>query len=328
MAKNDPKPTSPAPPLKDPITPEVVARVIRKAIMPGDDYRTEVVDLLNRHFLDATMSFFRQVVNAKLEGEKIGVECIDWYKDFIMGDLPPKERAVNAGINPKTVHNIYGSSGKKILIQAADDNYQSIKNLINGLVEENEGTDLMLTIKFNHVSVDLDINESMVVINTLAVKRAAMRGGFWSAFGKRAEKPLMLTLCYIHGVPSKNYSAVQKSSDKVDGVVREVDFFLMGNDRYKCEMKLMGKGNPESADAVVARGSKVFVADTMSKKNKEQMDNRDVEWVELRAEDGWKRFGLVLENLGVPHKEYKGNLEKDIDGFIKKAMAYKPKLKS
>jgi len=317
MAKSKVK-VEPKPEEKDPITPELVARVIRKAIMPGDDYRTEVVDLINRQFLHIAMSFFREVVDAKLKGEKIGV---DWYKDIIMGDLPPKKRAVNAGINPKTVQNIYGSERREIMIQAADDNYQSIKNLIKGLIEENEGVNLMLTIKLNKVSVDLDINESMVVINTLAVKRAAMTGGFWSAFGKRAEKPLMLTLCYIHGVPSQNYSAVQKSSDKVDGVVREVDFFLISDKRYKCEMKLMGKGNPESADAVVARGSKVFVADTMSDKNKKQMDNRKVEWVELRAEDGWKRFGHALKNLNIPYEEYKGKLEEDIDGFIEKAMA-------
>ncbi|MBQ8839233.1 MAG: hypothetical protein IJ005_07940 [Bacteroidales bacterium] len=35
---------------------------------------------------------------------------------------------------------------------------------------------------------------------------------------------------------------------------QRVDFFLKNNDReYKCEVKLMGQGNPESADAIITR---------------------------------------------------------------------------
>lgn len=38
----------------------------------------------------------------------------------------------------------------------------------------------------------------------------------------------------------------------------------------------MGKGNPESADAVIARDSKVFVADKLSDLNKKQLDTLKV----------------------------------------------------
>ena len=38
--------------------------------------------------------------------------------------------------------------------------------------------------------------------------------------------------------------------------------------RHRCEVKLMGRGNPESADAVHARSSQVFVADKLSDLNK------------------------------------------------------------
>ena len=70
--------------------------------------------------------------------------------------------------------------------------YQSIENLVN---DENDFQDINLTLKFNGVSVDLNVSESLIVINTLAVKRAALRGGLWSTVGKRVEKPLMQTLC-------------------------------------------------------------------------------------------------------------------------------------
>ncbi len=42
----------------------------------------------------------------------------------------------------------------------------------------------------------------------------------------------------------------------------------------------MGKGNPESADVVMARGSKVLVADKPAKQNKSQLERLDVEWID------------------------------------------------
>lgn len=74
----------------------------------------------------------------------------------------------------------------------------------------------------------------------------------------------------------------------------------------------MGKGNPESADAVIARDSKVFIADKLSTTNKLQLDSRDVYWVELRDTDGYKRFRKVLEDLQIPHKNYSGNVDQDL----------------
>jgi hypothetical protein len=74
----------------------------------------------------------------------------------------------------------------------------------------------------------------------------------------------------------------------------------------------MGKGNPESADAIIARDSNVFVADTLSQQNKNQCDQLGVYWVALRDKDGYKRFRLALEKLGIPHKNYEGNLDSDL----------------
>lgn len=56
---------------------------------------------------------------------------------------------------------------------------------------------------------------------------------------------------------------------------------------YCCEVKLMGKGNPESADAVIARDNRVFVADKLSDLNKSQLTSLGLEWVELRDTNGY-----------------------------------------
>ncbi|OQX27184.1 MAG: hypothetical protein BWK80_06575 [Desulfobacteraceae bacterium IS3] len=78
----------------------------------------------------------------------------------------------------------------------------------------------------------------------------------------------------------------------------------------------MGRGNPESADAVIARDSKVFVADKLSDTNKAQLNSLKVEWVELRNEIGYKRFKDVLENLKIPHRDFSGNLDSRIDNIL------------
>ena len=85
---------------------------------------------------------------------------------------------------------------------------------------------------------------------------------------------------------------------------------------YCCEVKLMGKGNPESADVVIARDSAVFIADKLSDLNKEQLDGLGVEWVELRDKDGYKRFGEVLKSLSIPCKPYRGNVQKALDKIL------------
>lgn len=174
-----------------------------------------------------------------------------------------------------------------------------------------------MTIKFKGVSIDLNVSESLIVINTLAVKRAALRGGLWSTAGKCAEKYLMLTLCKLYQVPERNYDATHFVKDRDKKVDREIDFYLLnGTTRYLCEVKLMGKGNPESADAIIARDSNVFVADTLSQQNKNQCDSLGISWVALRDKNGYERFVLALDKLGIPFVDYDGDLDEDIPRIL------------
>jgi len=162
-------------------------------------------------------------------------------------------------------------------------------------------------------------------MNMLAVKRAALRGGAWATAGKKVEKPLMLTLCKLYQVADENYAVKLKGTNKeVDETTfkREIDFYFMsGDNQYKCEVKLMGKGNPESADAVIARDSRVFIADKLSDLNKRQLNSRKVDWVELRSENGFQKFAEVLDTLKISHGEMlevsEENLENIFDGIMK-----------
>ena len=143
----------------------------------------------------------------------------------------------------------------------------------------------------------------------------------WSAAGKRAEKYLMLTLCKLYQVDERYYNAEHFVRNKALDVDREVDFYLKsGGNEYKCEVKLMGKGNPESADAIIARDSDVFVADTLSEQNKRQCEKLGVCWVACREQEGFRRFRLALEKYAIPYTDYSGNLDEDLPKILDELM--------
>lgn len=292
------------------LTDQVAKNIIRK-LLRGDDYRIEVVTLINAQFLQFAIDFFKKIVEAKLQSKSI---TSDWYKDaFLNPSLSASEIAINSGLNKKTIHNMFNSSTKEIIIDASNEHYDTLYKSIQELVKTEHELELTLTIKLKGVSVDLNVSESLIVINTLAVKRAELRGGLWSTAGKRVEHPLMLTLCKIYSVSEENYKAKFKK-DGSKGFDREIDFYLLKDGKeLSCEVKLMGRGNPESADAVIARASTVFIADKLSQQNKNQLDHLKINWIELRTQDGYKRFKKTLDNLKIPHKDYKGNLDKDLD---------------
>lgn len=295
------------------LTDEVTKNIVRKLIL-GEDYRIEIVTLINAEFLQFAIDFFKQIVDAKFQNKDIS---IDWYKvAFLNHDLPKEEIAINSGLNLKTIHNMFNSTKREIVIDASIEHYDTLYKSIQELVNDDKTIDLTITIKFNGVAIDLGISESLIVINTLAVKRAQLRGGLWSTAGKKVENPLMVTLCEIYSVDKTNYRSVFQR-DLTRDFDREIDFYLLKDEQeYLCEVKLMGSGNPESADAVIARATNVFVADKLSDQNKNQLNSLGINWVEMRSVNGYERFKMILEKLNIPHSPFSGNINKKLDEIL------------
>ena len=292
------------------VTGAVIKNIIRK-LLTGQDYRSEIVTLLDAEFLQYVVDFFKRVAWAKLDNKDV---TVDWYKkEFLCSDsFSPQEVAIHSGLNKKTITNMYNSGRKQIVLDASAEHYHALYDAINNLTEQ-DGIDVALTIKFRDVSVDLNINESLIVINTLAVKRSALSGGLWSTAGKQVEKPLMATLCALFKVPQKYYDQGNLPDSQ-----RESDFYLFDDtgEGFPCEVKLMGKGNPESADAVYARNSRVLVANTLSDLNKKQMDENGIFWVELKNIDDYKRFEHALNALSIPCKPFVGDIQGALDKIL------------
>lgn len=275
---------------------DMVATIIRRAVS-GRDHRDIVIDMLDAAFVSDVISFFEQVVYAKVRDTSI---TQDWYRDHFLDEAMNKgEFAVNGGLNMKTIQNKHKSTTRQIVIDETLKHYDKFLELVDSLSDDSINVDLSIT--FRDVTVHLNLNESLLVINALAVRRAALRGGFWSTAGKQVEGPLMEVLCRVFGVDERHFT----KSLADDSSLREVDYYLLPPDgsKVKCEVKLMGTGNPESADAVVARGSKVFVASTLSQTNKTQLDSRGVLWTQLQEPNGFIRFRETLRALRIPYSE-------------------------
>lgn len=65
----------------------------------------------------------------------------------------------------------------------------------------------------------------------------------------------------------------------------------------------MGRGNPESADAVIARDTQIFIADTLSEQNKHQLEALGIKYIELKNNNQIiKDFKNILSYLNIPFK--------------------------
>lgn len=280
----------------------IIQSVVAK-LLQGDDYREEVINAINLEFLDFALDFFKAILEAKMQDYALNLE---WYKTHFINNvkLKPDEAAIYAGMNKKTISNIYGSATKEVVLNVANANIDYLESLLTSLGDSSDNIGITLKITYKNIAVELNLSESLLVINALATKKIALRGGAWSSIGKRVEKPLMLTLCEKCGVKQEFINAEVFSKNKDLDFDREVDFKLYNVDKskeYRVEVKLMGKGNPESADAVIARDSHIFIADTLSEQNKKQLKALGIEFLELKNNERiLLDFMNILKNLQIP----------------------------
>ncbi|MDY5949744.1 MAG: CfrBI family restriction endonuclease [Helicobacter sp.] len=283
----------------------IIQSVVAK-LLQGDDYREEVINAINLEFLDFALDFFKAILEAKMQDYALNLE---WYKTHFINNanIKPDEAAIYAGMNKKTISNIYGSATKEVVLNVANANIDYLESLLTSLGDSSDNIGITLKITYKNIAIELNLSESLLVINALATKKIALRGGAWSSIGKRVEKPLMLTLCERCGVKQEFINAEVFSKNKALDFDREVDFKLYNVDKskeYRVEVKLMGKGNPESADAVIARDSHIFIADTLSEQNKKQLKALGIEFLELKNNERiLLDFIDILERLQIPCKK-------------------------
>ena len=260
---------------------------------------------------------------------EFGDFCISYFQDIGLGKL---EGQVVEENRYSVRHSVFNESDDYVIFEPIAQDLapppaksrlfahipiaypEDLPHAISTLLENNNPSmEFEIELLRNGVGLHMSLAESLIVVNTLAAKHAEIRGGAWSGLGKRLELPLMLTLAKLYNVPGSHYAAKGQT-----GQSREVDFHFMdrGGIAHYCEVKLMGKGNPESADSAIARDSNIFIADTLSDGNKEQFTRRNTQWIELRQPDGYKKMYRILQLLDIPCANFVGDLDSALDAII------------
>lgn len=287
--------------------------VIKRLILDGENHRRAIFQDLNRQFLAYALEFFEEIAMAKpASGDS------DWYRDiFIQHGIDKEELSVRGAVPEKTVGNIHGSQRYALVLEEAQRNVDYLRRAMAELLDGEVPDGHFLAIDRGGELVELTLEETLLVVSALAVKYGKLRGGSWSSLGKQVEAPLMETLCELFSVPSRHR--------RVPGVGEghhQTDYTLINDAAvYQCEVKLSGKGNPEGLPLAPARGAQLLVADQMSEQTKETCNKMNVQWVELAAPEGWKRFGQVLVAFQIPHEKRETVSLDELDATLEQVLA-------
>lgn len=286
-----------------------------KILISGSDVNPELNRYLTEQLRNVAWQIFRDAGKAKFVGGKIDAA---WLQGFIQRHVPNSGHGKSAVSRDRFLPASsdvmdYGEASAKPI---------TVPNMGSEVVDRLYGDlpdiGMSITVKYNRVSLELTQTEGHIVVGLLGEVLLQARDIMTSGLGKKLELPLMLTLAKLYQVPFRHYAGKGLS-----GEGRDVDFHFIdpSEKRYRCEVKLMGKGNPESADAVVARDTDIFIADTLSSLNKEQLPQRGCYWVELRADEGYKKIFEVFTELGIPCVEFDGDLGCALDSIIPEVFA-------
>ena len=282
--------------------------VIKRLILDGENHRRAMFEGLNRQFLAYALEFFQQIAAAKP-----AADGGDWYRDiFIQHGIDKEELSARGAVPLKTVGNIRQSQRYDLVLEEARRNVEYLQKTMAALLDGDAAVGHSLAIDLGDQLVQLTLEETLLVAAALAVKYGQLRGGMWSSLGKRAEVPLMETLCEMFGVADR-----YRRAPGVGEGHHQTDYTLIKDAAlYRCEVKLTGKGNPEGLPLAPARGARLLVADQMSDQTKETCRKLNVEWVELAAPKGWTGFGTALGKFKIPHVERESLRSDELDEIL------------
>jgi len=308
----------------------VVVEQAVKSLLMGKDYREGVVHVIEDLFFNGCIEFFKRIVNKNSIEKQKRLDSLSvsephkfskylWYLDLMLNpDLDKDEIANNAGLNMKTINNWYNTTRKEVVVSASNEHYFNVLDIIKEIIEENDEFNLELSVDFKSFNVKLDLIETLNVINALATKKAGIRGGAYSSIGQKIEKPLMITLSRILKVPKENYI---RPADMEESV-RDIDFYYFKDDIIiNCEIKMMGKGNPESFDSALARNTNIYISNKISDLGKKELTKMDISWLELQNNDSIiNDFGKILQKFDIPFTPYEGDYRDILDEVLNKVL--------
>ena len=294
---------------------DMTRHVIRELLTDGGNHRLAVFQAINRTFIRYSLDFLQKATESKsqwVDSDIAEIAESDWYVEFLRSQFTDMDEAEIIGAIPKkTIENIYSGKRKALVRSALEAN---IEHLIEAFEEARalHGPSEVATVTVD--GIEFTAAQSMLLMNSLAVKRQQINGGFWSAVGNAVEVPLLKSLCRLYEIDEQYHRGGLKKDNR-----HQVDYMLRRSGvEYRCEVKLNGRGNPESVTAAIARDPRIVLADHISEQNREKLNSADISWVDFSDNGGFFRFGIALEKFNIPHREAPdlSNLDNILDRIL------------
>ncbi|MFW9971909.1 MAG: CfrBI family restriction endonuclease [Candidatus Odinarchaeota archaeon] len=307
-------------------------RQVVKSLMIGEDYREDFLAVLDTLYMEAYLDYFKKVVNKSSYQVQTGIEQFTnneesdnisnkyrWYEELMLNeDLDKTDIALNAGINMKTINNMHNTTRKEVVKESAKKHFNELVEVMKQHEDDINQIDLKLNLSYDNTNVNFNTNEILIMINAMATIKSNIRGGIYSSLGQQIEKPLMLTLSKMLQVPEEYYTEPDEYEDK-----RQADFHYFKTieddeiEKINCEVKLMGKGNPESADAAMARYTHIFIANKISDTQKAELKENKILWIETQGNNKLlEDFSKILKELEIPNSPFNGKYTEHIDEYL------------
>ncbi len=165
----------------------------------------------------------------------------------------------------------------------------------------------------DRVSLDLAQPEGQIIVGLLGEALLQSLDIIMRRLSKRLELPLMLTLAKLYQVPAIHYAGTAMAAKTED-----VSFCFISRSgvELRCELKLMGKGNPESTESIFSDNSNIVIVDKASETERCELHQFRKHWVELGVAEGYKRMFTVFTYLDIPCSEFDGDLDTALDSII------------
>ncbi len=266
---------------------EFISKIVH-SILTGQDYRTYVLAMINKRFIDKAQELISEVFEYKRRGD-------NWLEK-LLDDTSQKIGKENkfkllwfGGLNDKTVKNMTGgTSTKEVCLDLGKKNIKALQLLLEEFESSEDLYQIKIIIKKDDAQIELDNVESLFFVNIISAMKLTIQGGAWSEVGKKTEKGLLFVIFRLLKIPDDDYILTTEEMKK-KGLVenREIDAIVFSKDKepLTVELKLLGIGNPEIGDEALARKVSLFLIDRLTEMMKKECEKIGVKVIEFRQEN-------------------------------------------
>lgn len=300
---------------------EFISKIIY-SILTGKDYRTYVLAIINRRFIDNSQELISEIFKFKKE-EKNWLEKLLEHTYREVGKENKFKLLWYGGLNEKTVKNMTGRSSKEVCLDLGKQNIEALRILLKESKDIKNMYKIKIKIKKDSDYVELDEVESLFFINIISAMKLTIQGGAWSEVGKQTEKALLFVIFRLIGISEDDFIlTTDKMKEKGLVANREIDAIVLNknNEPLTIELKLLGIGNPEIGDEALARKVSLFLIDRLTEMMKQEAERIGIKVIEFRQENSLLEIYNFLKSKNVsckPPEVMKSNeLEKKINEIM------------